>query len=421
MRRTILLGLGCMLLFSTSLIYGNGKSEIALKGPSNAVSGRKGTVASQSARLLSSLSLEEKCASVLMIPYGGANRFTEEFRERYQRIPAGAVLLFGYNVPPTAREFIDLTRGIREAGATAGKGIPPFIAIDHEGGTVLRLKGITTNLPDARVLGRSSASAEQIRRLYGNTAQQLFLLGITMNLAPVVEPLSEETLSFLSRRAYSEDPQKATLMGGTFLQEMRTAGVLGVAKHFPGSGDADPHERLPKSSAHPSDPEDPLTLPFRSLHKRGLLDALMVGHVRVPSEGIEEPATLSPRILTEILRKQWRYEGLVVTDDIRMKGLSRTEDPSDAVVRALNAGADMVMYLGGDYPTIHKNLVKAVEEGRLSLHRLDEAAGRILQAKIRYGIIPDTSGASHPDRLDRVPEFQRIKAEGDRLLSDLSR
>jgi hypothetical protein len=79
------------------------------------------------------------------------------------------------------------------------------------------------------------------------------------------------------------------------------------------------------------------------------------------------------------------------------------------------------MYLGGDYPTIHKNLVKAVEEGRVSLHRLNEAVGRILQAKIRYGFIPDTSGASHPDLLDRLTEFQRIKAEGDRLMPDLSR
>jgi beta-N-acetylhexosaminidase len=171
-----------------------------------------------------------------------------------------------------------------------------------------------------------------------------------MNLAPVVEPLSKETFSFLARRAYSEDPQKVALWGGMFLQEMRTAGVLGVAKHFPGSGDADPHERLPETSAHPSDPEDPLTLPFRTLHKKGILEALMVGHVQVPAEKVEEPATLSPRILTEILRKQWKYEGLVVTEMIPDEGTFPNGDPSEAVVRALNAGGGSGHVSGGRLP-----------------------------------------------------------------------
>jgi beta-N-acetylhexosaminidase len=149
--------------------------------------------------LASTLSLEEKCASVLLVAYGGAKQFVPEFASGYQRIPVGGVILFAYNIPQTATELMDLTDGIQRVGNESGR--IPFIAVDHEGGTVLRLKGIATELPDAREIGRSKASPETVLQLYRVVARQLASLGFSMNLAPVVEPLTEETRSFLSRRA----------------------------------------------------------------------------------------------------------------------------------------------------------------------------------------------------------------------------
>jgi len=379
--------------------------------------------------ILTSLSIEEKCASLLLVAYGGSNRLTAEFASRYQKYPVGGVLFFAYNIPPTAEALMELTGGIGRVGAEGG--IVPFIAIDHEGGTVLRLKGLTTDLPDARIIGQSKASTETIRQLFRLTARQLALLGFTMNLAPVLEPLTPETQSFLSRRSYSVEPARCAELGALFIQEMGEAGVLSVAKHFPGTGDGDPHERLPKSSAKPSDPSDPYTLPFRTLQKKGILEALMVSHVQLHREGVQEPATLSSVILQKVLRNQWGFEGLIVTDDFRMKSLTQARDPIEGVVRSIVAGADLVMYLGGDYTNVHQALVKAVREGRIPLQRLNESVERILVAKIKYGLAKGTvastregeraQGQSKEDLSKRLIEFNQVKKEGDILLREVLR
>ena len=370
----------------------------------------------QARSLASTLSLEEKCASVLLVAYGGAKQLVPEFASRYQKIPVGGVILFAYNIPQTAEELMDLTDGIRRVGNETAR--IPFIAVDHEGGTVFRLQGIATKLPDAREIGRSRASHETVLQLYRNIARQLASLGFSMNLAPVVEPLTEETRPFLSRRTFSTDPTRITELSEQFLQAMREAGVVGVAKHYPGSGDEDPHEELPKSSARPSDPADPYTLPFRSLHGKGVLDAVMVSHVRVPRAGVQGPASLSPVILQNILREQWRFEGLILTDDMRMKSITQREDPIEGVVRSIQAGADMVMYLGGEYPKAHEALVRAVREGRLSPYRLDEAVTRILAVKIRYGVI-NPRREEPVSKAERLGEFYRLKREGDVMVQQI--
>jgi len=372
--------------------------------------------------ILTSLTIEEKCASLLFVAYGGSNRLTAEFASRYQKYPVGGVILFAYNIPSGAEALMELTGGIRKVGAE--RGIVPFIAIDHEGGTVLRLKGLTTDLPDARAIGQSKASTETIRQLFRLTARQLALLGFTMNLAPVVEPLTNETKAFLSRRSYSPDPERTAVLSALFIQEMGEAGVLSVAKHFPGTGDGDPHERLPRSSAKPSDPTDPYTLPFRILQKKGILEALMVSHVQVPREGVREPATLSNVLLRTVLRNQWGFEGLIVTDDFRMKSLTQSRDPIEGVVRSVLAGADFVMYLGGEYPKVHQALMKAVQEGRIPLQRLNASVERILMLKVKYGLSKGTGegpkegivGYRNEDPLKRLSEFRRLKKEGDTLL-----
>ncbi|MCX7786619.1 MAG: hypothetical protein N2442_02835 [Spirochaetes bacterium] len=377
--------------------------------------------------ILSSMSLEEKCASLLLVAYGGSNRFTEEFASQYKKYPVGGVLFFAYNIPNTVENLMDLTSGIRKVGEE--RGLVPFVVIDHEGGTVLRLKGLTTDLPDAREIGKSKASEETIRRLFQLTARQLALLGFTMNLAPVVEPLTPETQSFLSRRSYSLDPARSAEIGAMFLQEMREAGVLGVAKHFPGTGDGDPHERLPKSSAKPTDPSDPYSLPFRILQKKGVLEALMVSHVRLPREGVQEPATLSSLILQKVLRNLWDFEGLIVTDDFRMKSLTQSQDAIEGVVRSIAAGADLVMYLGGEYPRVHEALVKAVREGRIPLQKLNESVERVLTLKAKYGIAKGTvdrkkeriSNGGAEDPANRISEFYRLKKEGDALVQEILR
>ncbi|GAB4375663.1 MAG: hypothetical protein Kow009_10930 [Spirochaetales bacterium] len=377
----------------------------------------------QAQSLLSSLSVEEKCAAVLLVAYGSSSQSKVEVASRYQKIPVGGYLFFAYHIPKTVEALIDLTDGIQASVAEGrSRGTVPFLAIDHEGGTVMRLRGLVTGLPDARELGMSKAPAEKIQRLFRIVSRELFLLGFSMNLAPVVEPLSPENRFFLERRTYSSDPARTAQLGEWYLKEMREAGIVGVAKHFPGSGDGDPHERLPESSAKPSESTDPYTLPFRVLKQKGVLDAVMVSHVRLPHEGVEEPASLSSRVLQGILRSQWGFDGLVMTDDILMRGLTQAADPAEGVIQALLAGVDMVMYLGGDDEKIHRALVEAAEEGRVPIQRLDEAVQRILTLKIRYGMVnPDRQNPPPRtvQKVERLAELHSLKRKGDALVQEI--
>ncbi|MFQ3621740.1 MAG: glycoside hydrolase family 3 N-terminal domain-containing protein, partial [Spirochaetales bacterium] len=365
------------------------------------------------ATTLSSLSLEEKCATLLLIAFGEGRQVPKGFATRLRSLPVGGVLMFSYNIPKTAEELIDLTEEIRLAGSSR----PPFIALDHEGGTVLRLRGIATELPDARVLGNSRAPEEKIRQLFRSVAGQIALLGITLNLAPVVEPLTEETRSFLGRRIYASDPEKVAGITAMFIEEMQKVGVVGVAKHFPGSGNSDPHMGVSLSRAKPSDLRDSLTLPFRLLLQRGLLPAIMVSHVMLPEEGVREPATLSEKVLTQILRNQWRYTGLVVTDDFLMKGLSSFSPPAEGVVRSIRYGTDLAMYLGSDYERVHKALVEAVRTGALPEARVHEAVKRIVYIQMQMRRLHPAYSSLDPKR--RLQEFYRLKAEGDRLVQEI--
>ncbi len=121
----------------------------------------------QAQSLLSSLSVEEKCATVLLVAFGNSPQMTVEFASHYQRIPVGGILFFAYNIPKTVDALLNLTDGIQDSvSEVRSRGTAPFLAIDHEGGTVMRLKGLVTELPDARELGRSKAPIEKIQHLF---------------------------------------------------------------------------------------------------------------------------------------------------------------------------------------------------------------------------------------------------------------
>ena len=196
---------------------------------------------------------------------------------------------------------------------------------------------------------------------------------------------------------------------------MRDGGILAVGKHFPGSGDADPHEGLPLFSFDASDPEGRQVLPFRTAIRDFGLGALMSSHVVAPSLDPELPVTLSARAQTEHLRERLGFGGIVMTDDINMKALTKGLDPGAAAVAAIASGADMIMYLDEDVQRIHAALVRAAGDGGLPLRRLEDAVTRILERKIDLDL---WSRASEGRRIEeRLEEFTRLKAEGDAFLA----
>ena len=370
--------------------------------------------------LVGRMTLEQKAAQVLITTIGGGREITDEFRARLSEIPVGGVILLAYNIGPDAETVMALTRELQRHAHSVGAGLPLFIAVDHEGGTVFRFGEIATRLPAASVIGPYAVHDEArplVEELFVNTASQLAAFGITMNFAPILEPLTSENDAFLRFRSYSADPEVAAAAAGLFADAMREAGVVAVGKHFPGSGDGDPHEVLPVFRLDASSADADGVRAFTVAARAGSLPAIMTAHVMAPAVDPGHPATLSHTIQSEFLRGEIGFRGLIVTDDLNMRGLTLSYSPGSAAVRALNAGADLLLYMAGDVSGVHRAIVRAVTDGVLAEHRLDDAVIRIVETKLEFQLPEITTDDA---MIERGIEFPRLKARGDELLTDFT-
>ncbi|HQF72557.1 MAG TPA: glycoside hydrolase family 3 N-terminal domain-containing protein, partial [Treponemataceae bacterium] len=193
--------------------------------------------------LAKTLSIREQASQVLMTGIDGTTTFPDHLWRHFDGIVPGAVLLFGYNIADTPEKIHTYIVSCYRAFQTMGGLVPPFIAIDHEGGMVNRLRGITGPLPSAGRVANTLAP-EEAEELYYQNGRQLRALGITMNLAPVAEILTGDNTSFLSSRSYGSDFAIVSRYVSAAVRGYRTAGVLPVVKHYPGNSGTDPHDGI---------------------------------------------------------------------------------------------------------------------------------------------------------------------------------
>jgi beta-N-acetylhexosaminidase len=258
------------------------------------------------------------------------------------------VVLFSRNVE-TPRQVRDLCREIR---AAAGRGRPaPLIAIDQEGGRVMRLTAPGfTRFPPARCYSLFCCRASRVAEAVGEAiGSELRAVGIDINFAPVLDVDSNPENPVIGDRALSSDPESAAELGTSFLRGILSRGVLPVGKHFPGHGNAatDSHVELPvvRSSRDTLRKRD--LHPFRRAIRAGI-PALMTAHVLYPALDREFPATLSEKILRGLLRNQLRFRGAVFSDALEMKAITGRFGIGDAAVRAISAGCDVVLVCRGE-------------------------------------------------------------------------
>ncbi|MDR3201094.1 MAG: hypothetical protein LBT68_06500, partial [Spirochaetales bacterium] len=339
--------------------------------------------------VVQAMTTEEKCAQLLMIAVGIEPAVPKDFARLIETVPAGAILLLGYNIAESPAKIMSLAAEFQKIAGVSGKGVPFLITVDHEGGTVYRLGAAATRIPGASRAGAfleknpapeasANDAAARLFSLYKNSAAQLSLLGFSLNLAPVLEPLNDANREFLRYRSYGADEKTVSRAGGIFIGAMREGGVLAVAKHFPGTGGGDPHEAATYSGV--STERD--LLPFREAVAAYDLGALMVSHAIAPDIDPALPVSVSAPALSWI-RRRLDFKGIILTDDVNMKAVSVERSPEEAAVMAVCAGADMIMYLDERGITkAHAALVNAVREERLPQARLDEAAVRVLEQKV---------------------------------------
>ena len=303
----------------------------------------------------------------------------------------GGVVLYPENIR-SAEALRALTAYLRNAKSSP----PPFIAVDQEGGHVQRLtrRNGHSYFPSALSVGRnpSFASRDSAMRLYAEMAQQLAHAGFNLNFGPVVDlNINPHNPVIGARdRSFGADPKTVTALAGAFITAHRAAGIVTVAKHFPGHGSSrvDSHRAVADVSKSWEEIE---LEPYRALAKEGLLDAVMLGHLYHPrfSDGSMLPASLSGRAVKALRAKGYiGFDGVVVSDDMEMGAVS-DYSLEDRVIKAVNAGTDLLVFsnvhlrdveLG---PKLHAIISEAVRDGRISRLRIEQAYGKIRLLKRR--------------------------------------
>lgn len=256
-------------------------------------------------------------------------------RELFSRLQPAGYILFSRNIAD-ADSCRDLCEELQSISTLPH---PPIIAIDQEGGRVIRTKALGIELPSAANLAQSSSSQVIVDAAH-LCAKALLSLGLNTNFAPVLDAQSSQS-NALQDRCWGHDYQQITSLAGMWNAELQLSGIQSCAKHFPGMGAAncDPHFELPVLHGNQEHCLQSSLLPFMALMPE--LPSIMVAHLLMQDIDADLPSSLSPKIVEGFLRRQLGYEGLIFTDDLCMGAISKLYSPAQSIPMALQAGCDV--------------------------------------------------------------------------------
>jgi beta-N-acetylhexosaminidase len=327
------------------------------------------------------LPLERKVAQLFVFGFRGTDLNSEIFR-RLRRMDLGGILLDGSNYSdPT---LLGQLAGEAVVVSQKAKHVPPWVLTRQEGGEFNSFPDLPpptapADLPSAKAAG--AEAAESAKTLRG--------LGISGVLGPSVD-VSPESGSPLGALSYSDDPEEVSAFADATVHAYRQAHLFSAAEHFPGLGTAD---RLAEEGPATVGLDLPALrqrdlVPFRAAIEAGV-PGVLVGHGLYPFTDFTTPASLSRRVMTDLLRRELRFAGVAVTDDLASPAITTVASVPDAAVQAMRAGADMLVVSGpvGDQQAAYVAVLRAVRSGEIPRRRLGEAVLRGLNAKRDYGLI----------------------------------
>jgi len=345
------------------------------------------------------LTLEEKVGQLFWVGLPGTE-LTGEIRQLLAGGKVGGVVFFGRqgSDPDVLRR---LSGDLQASAAARDRATPGLvIAVDHEGGLVQRFGPPFTQWPGAMTLG-AAGSAEYAEAMGRAMARELRAVGVNMNLAPVADVNNNPANPVIGTRSFGESPDLVARMASAVAAGLQAEGVSAVAKHFPGHGDTavDSHLDLPVIPHGRERLERVELVPFRAAIDAGV-DAVMVAHIVFPAVAKDgRPASLSPDVVTGLLKEELGFAGVAMTDALNgMAAITEYYGVDEGLVLAVEAGADVVLVTEsfGGQQALYERLLQAVREGRIPESRIDDAAGRVLAVKERRGLLPllpDAAGA----------------------------
>ena len=305
-----------------------------------------------------------------------------ELRVLANEFDLGGVILFARNIEEP-EQVAELAYEVKNLS----KELAAWVSVDQEGGRVARLKTPFNEWPPMRALGRSG-NLRLAARFGRVLATELRAVGITLNYAPVLDVASNVANSVIGDRALSDNADKVSQFGVAIIQALQESGIACCGKHFPGHGDTDvdSHEELPVVEHSAKRLREIELVPFREAVAADVA-ALMTAHVLYPALDADLAATLSPAIVTSLLREEFGFQGLIATDDIEMAAITRTSTVPSATVQALAAGCDVVLLCGEDIEqqvAALEAVIRAVEAKDLPADRVEDSLDRQRRVKEQF-------------------------------------
>jgi len=266
----------------------------------------------------------------------------------------------------------------------------PFIAIDYEGGTVFHSETLgLMDLPTNMMLGAANAPNDTASLFY-LAGLELKKAGINMSFSPVLDINTNPMNPIIGIRSFSSNPEKAYALGNSVVNGFKAANIISTIKHFPGHGDTflDSHKTLPEVRLPEYELINKHMYPFKRIIEEKNIDCLMTAHVLYTSLDKEMPASLSKKIMKDILRDSLKYDGLIITDSLDMKAITSKYDIPTAAFIALKNGADILLIGRGDFYAVRDKIISEILKGNIDINRINESYERIQRVKKKYNVGP---------------------------------
>lgn len=328
------------------------------------------------------LTLEEKIGQMLMFAFHGYD-YSKQLDMQIKDLNVGGVILFAKNIDSNN---LEVTKKLNQEISKNAK-YPIFIGIDQEGGMVRRVMNNITPLPGAMTL---SATRENIEEICYYEGCELRELGFNMNFAPVADVNNNPLNPVINSRSYSDDPKMVSDYVRQAVRGYRKANIISTLKHFPGHGDTnvDSHLSLPTVGKDIETLRNLELYPFKEAIKNNECDGIMAAHILYNKIDDKYPATLSNKLINELLRKEMGYDGFVITDSLTMGAITENYTYEEIILNSVNGGVDVMMFCGGaeelQQIEIFNTFKRLVDEGKINIETIDKAVNRIIKIKNEY-------------------------------------
>lgn len=361
-------------------------------GKSDTVENKEPTVDEKVEKIVDNMTLEEKVGQIFMVAPeavdkdgGSTTVFTENIEKEIEKYNLGGYILFASNIEnPTQTQ--ELINGFKKSSK-----IQPFIGVDEEGGRVARIgknsaMGVEKIEPMAQV-GKSQ-NYERANEVGTTIGKYIKNLGFNLDFAPDTDVLTDPNNTEIGDRSFGNDPEIVGKMATEVVKGLQSENISAVLKHFPGHGGSigNSHQGFSLSNRTEEELKSCEIVPFKTAIENGA-DCVMVAHMSLPNvTGDNTPATLSKKVVTDMLKTELNFKGVVFSDSMSMGAITENYGTGDACVKAVEAGIDMIL-MPENLEEAYNAVLEAVKNGKISQERIDDAVSRIIKAKIQRGII----------------------------------